>query len=217
MVRFSKTLIVGATGSGKSYGIKNLNPETTGIINIEYQELPFDSRKFKNEAWCKTYLEANKALADFGKDPKINCIVFDSLSAYFESLADEANKTKKGFDVWKMYNEEIRKLLNAVKFTEKDMFLTAHYEILNVEGNSEKRVKVKGKELEGVIEREFVNVFYANKKYNDDTNKFDYYLLLAGENLSAKCPPHIFGEDVYTIKNDYQYILDAIIKSRQPA
>lgn len=43
-----------------------------------------------------------------------------------------------------MYNEEIGKFNMLVKRINKEVFVTAHYEILNVEGEPEKRVKVKG-------------------------------------------------------------------------
>lgn len=35
------TLVLGFTGEGKSYSIKNLNPEDTGIIQINSKPLPF--------------------------------------------------------------------------------------------------------------------------------------------------------------------------------
>lgn len=61
------------------------------------------------------------------------------------------------------------------------------------------------KEWEGVIEREFTVVLYADSKFNDK-GKPVYYLDLASEGTSAKCPPDIFGEDVFRIDNDVKYI-----------
>ena len=55
-------------------------------------------------------------------------------------------KTKKGFDIWSGYNEEIARFNEYVKKINKEMFVTAHYEILNVEGAPEKRVKVSAKQ-----------------------------------------------------------------------
>ena len=43
-----------------------------------------------------------------------------------------------------MYNEEIGKFNMLIKRIQKEVFVTAHYEILNLEGDAEKRVKVKG-------------------------------------------------------------------------
>jgi len=121
----------------------------------------------------------------------------------------EARATKKGFDVWNMYAECIGKFNSYVKKTEKEVYITAHYEILGVEGNMEKRVKVKGKEFEGVVEKDYTIVLYADSKFTDK-GKPEYSFHLAGEGLSAKCPPDIFGEDVYKIQNDVKYLDDKI-------
>jgi len=108
-----------------------------------------------------------------------------------------------------MYAEEISKFNTYIKKCEKEVYVTAHYEILGIEGNMEKRVKVKGKEWEGTVEKDYTIVLYADNKF-DDKGKADYYYLLAGEGLSAKCPPDIFGHDVVKVTNDVKYIDDKI-------
>lgn len=205
---FYKTLIVGASGSGKTYAMRNLNKDTTAIINVEYKPLPFKG-KFKRMDTL-TFKDAYLAIKKASDNPDIKTIVIDSLSAYLESLNREATASKKGYDVWSMYNAGISDLLTLIKTVQKEVIVTAHYEILNLEGSFEKRVKANGKQWEGVIEKEFTIVMYADKKYNDKTKKFDYYFSLAGEGLSAKCPPDIFGEDILQIENDYQFIIDKI-------
>jgi hypothetical protein len=67
------------------------------------------------------------------------------------------------------------------------------------------------KEFEGLIEKEFTIVMYADKKFNDK-NLPEYYNILVGEGLSAKCPPDIFGEQVLSIPNDSKMILENIQK-----
>lgn len=209
MSEFYKTLIIGQSGAGKTYGARTLNPETTAFINVENKPLPFKN-KFTKHYRLPKYQDVYKQLIECGKDSSVEVIVLDSLSAYFDALVLECRATKKGFDVWNMYNDEIDKLLDIIKRIPKEMIITGHYEILNIEGNTEKRVKVKGKEREGMIEKDFTIVMYADKKFDSDKNKFEYYLELAGEGLSAKCPPDIFGEDVYKIQNDYKFIIDTI-------
>lgn len=56
----------------------------------------------------------------------------------------EARTTQRGFDIWNQYNEEIGKFNTLIKRINKEIYVTAHYEILNIEGDSEKRTKVKG-------------------------------------------------------------------------
>jgi hypothetical protein len=66
------------------------------------------------------------------------------------------------------------------------------------------------KEWEGVIEREFTMVLYADSKFKDE--KPEYFFRLAGEGMSTKCPPQIFGQDVYRIANDARVVLDKVVE-----
>lgn len=128
-----------------------------------------------------------------------------------DMILSEARATKRGFDVWTQYNEEIAKFHQILNLIQKEVFVTGHYEILDIEGASEKRFKVHGKENEGRIERHYTIVMYADSKY-DENGKSQYYLQLSGQGISAKCPPDIFGEDVVTIPNDANYILEKVLE-----
>ena len=64
-------LILGESGSGKTYAVKNMDPEKVGIFLVEKPRLPF-----KKEFKCKknaTYMDILKALAD----PKLKQYVID--------------------------------------------------------------------------------------------------------------------------------------------
>lgn len=147
---YYKVLLVGATGSGKTYTFQGMDINSTGFINVEDKPLPFKN-EFKYHKRVTNYQEVLSVLIDYAKNPEIKCIVVDSFSAYLESVVKEARATKKGFDVWSMVAEEIGRFNTLVKRIQKEMFVTAHYEILNVEGAPEKRVKTKGKEYEGLV------------------------------------------------------------------
>ena len=55
-------LIEGESGSGKSYGIKGLNPKETGIFSVEKGRLPFKGDyKVKTRA---TYKDINSITGD---------------------------------------------------------------------------------------------------------------------------------------------------------
>lgn len=207
---YYKVLLVSQSGKGKTYSAKNLNPETTGFINVENKPLSFKN-SFKYHTRCQTYQEAYNTLIEYAKDPNIELIFFDSFSAYVDLLLQEARKTKKGFDVWNLYAEEIGKLLNLIKRIPKEVYVTAHYELIAEEGTLEKRVKVKGKEWEGFIEKEFTIVLYTDRKLNDQ-KKVEAWFDLALENSSAKCPPDIFGEDVTRIPNDCAFVQKKILE-----
>lgn len=64
-------LILGESGSGKTYAIKNMNPDHVGVFLVEKPRLPF-RKEFK----CKknaTYMDILKALAE----PKLKQYVID--------------------------------------------------------------------------------------------------------------------------------------------
>lgn len=212
MQDYDKVLIISQSGCGKTYSFRKMNPETTGFINVENKPLPFKSN-FKYHSRPGTLGEFQKALVEYAKTPEITCIVIDSISALFDIILQEARASKKGFDVWNDYNENLGKILLAIKKINKNFFITGHYEILGIEGAQEKRLKSKGKEWEAVIEKEFTIVLYADKHF-DLEGKPNYFFRLVGENTSAKCPPDIFGEEVYQIDNDCNQILNKLIEYR---
>jgi len=208
---FYKVLLVGRSGMGKTYSFRNMNPDNTGFINIENKPLPYKNT-YKYHARPTTLNEIKSVIAEYAANPEITTIVFDSFSAYVDILLSESRATKKGFDIWSFYAEEIGKLLNVIKKIDKEVFMTAHYEWLQgEEGVKEKRIKVKGKEWEGLIEKEFTIVLYADNKV-DDKGKPQYYFNLFQENSSTKCPPDIFGADIITIPNDTNYVLNKILE-----
>lgn len=210
MSEYFKVLLVGSSGKGKTFSFRNMNPETTGILNIENKPLPFKG-KFPYHERPNHYVDAYTALDAMGKNDKIKDIVIDSFSAYTDLLLSEARRTKKGFDIWSMYNEGLGKFLDLIKKVPKNIFVTAHYEILGIEGNMEKRVKVKAKEWEGQIEKEFTVVLYADSKMDAKSGKPEYWYNLFQEGTSAKCPPDLFG-DTFKIPNDAKLMVDSINK-----
>jgi hypothetical protein len=111
---------------------------------MEGKPLPFIN-KFENYYAPNNWQDAYSKLIEFAKDPNITEVVFDSFSAYMDSVLKTARETKKGFDTWNMYNEEICKLLFIIKKYPKDIFLTAHYEwIQTEEGAIEKIARDNG-------------------------------------------------------------------------
>lgn len=214
---YYKILIVGPSGKGKTTSAEKMDKKTTGFINIENKPTGFDE-PFKYHARPKKFAGAMKAIDDYTANPEITAIFIDSFSALLDILVKEMRDNFSGYDIWGNYNKQIGEFMNKIKGIEKEVFITAHYEILNLEGSFEKRVKVKGKEWEGVLEKEFSMVLYAQDKWKD--NKPEYFFMLAGEGTSAKCPTGIrklFGEDVYQIPNDCRMILDKVVEFAEKA
>lgn len=205
---FYKTLLVAASGSGKTMSAQNLDRITTGFLNVENKPLPFKG-DFQNHVIPKNVTEVTNTLIEWAKNPAITSVFIDSLSAIFDMVLMDCRARFKGFEVWGNYADIIQKLIDLIKRIPKEVFMTAHYEILGIEGNMEKRVKVQGKMLEGVIEKDFTIVLYGNKKF-DEKGRPKYSYNLVEDGASAKCPPDIFGEDTFQIPNDCKLILDKI-------
>jgi hypothetical protein len=206
---YYKVMLVGQSGKGKTFSARNMDPNTTGFINIENKPLPFKN-SFKYHARPKTYTGALKALEDYAANPEIDCIFIDSFSGYIDLLLEGMREKYKGYDIWSNYNQKIGEFFKKLKDAEKEVFVNAHYESLSVEADKEKRVKVKGKEWEGVVEKEFTVVLYADSRLMPN-GKYEYFFVTAGEGVSAKCPPGLFG-DKLKLDNDCNMLLEMIHK-----
>lgn len=209
---YYKILLVSQPGKGKTYSFRNMDPETTGFINVENKPLPFKN-KFKYHVRPKNSMEVKAALREYAGNKEIESIVFDSLSTYFEMVLADARATKKGFDIWNYYNEEVAKFLNYIKSIPKEVFVTAHYEWVENEGGAkERRTKTKGKEWLGILEKEFTIVLFAERKNDIENKKVEAWFDLALDDSSSKCPPDIFGQEVFQIPNDSKIVLDKILE-----
>lgn len=206
---YYKILVISQSGKGKTYSLRNMDRSKTGYVNGENKPLPFD-KPFKYHARPKKFAGIMKALEDFAKNPEIEVIIFDGFNMSLDNLLEEMRFNFKGYEIWSNFNIKVAELNNLIKKIDKEVVVMGHYEILNSEGDKEKRLKVHGKEHEGRIESHYTIVFYADGKIKD--NKPDFYFVTTGEGLSAKCPPGIFGEDVFKIPNDMKEIVDKVVE-----
>lgn len=206
---FYKILVVSPPGKGKTYSFRNVDPNGFGLINLENKPLPF-KKLMTYHTRPLDRVQAYNAIVEYAKNPEITAIGIDSFSAYADMLMEEARRTKKGFDIFNFYNEELSKFFTLIKKIRKEVILTSHSEIVGIEGQQERRAKVQGRVWEGVLEKEFTIVMFGDSKFSD-AGKPEYFFKLAEENTSAKCPPEIFGKDVYKIDNDAQFILDKVV------
>ena len=199
---YYKILLVGKPGSGKTMSLRNLPKDTTGFIDTEAKPLPFKG-SFTSTVHAETFQQVLEVLAAFSRDPKINLVVLESLSATLDILYREMTTQYKGFDLWNAYNKQVGTLLEFVKRVKKEVIVIGHYEILNTEGSPERRLKVRGKEWEGMIEKEFLIVLFADQLAPTVSGKRgEHVFWLSKPDTSAKCPPDILGEDVLQMPND---------------
>lgn len=202
--------IVSASGKGKTMSFRNMNPETCGFINAEGKPLPFIN-KFKNYCTPNSWTETYQKLIEYGKNPEITEVVLDSFSAYIDSLLKTARETKKNFDIWNMYNEEIGKLMFLIKKYPKDILVTGHSANVETEtGVLERRMAVKGNEWNKTgVEKDFTIVVFADVVFKDSKRDYVFNLLSDGT-TSAKTPPIFLPDGKEIIPNDCNEFLNSI-------
>lgn len=208
-------VLVGTPGKGKTMSFRNMNPETTGFINAENKPLPFIN-KFKHYSAPNNWQECYQKLIEYAKNDAIKCVVLDSLSAYMDSLLKTAYDTKRGFDIWNLFNEEVGKLMYVIKNYPKFLVVSAHYEWVETEnGAREKRIMVPGGKWKGMIEKDFTIVLFTDLLMVDEKRKYIIELNSNGE-TSAKTPPMFLADPedmgVEQIPNDFQIFVDRVEK-----
>ena len=191
--------IVGPSGSGKSTSLRNLNPDTTVILDGERKGFPFkgsekfDIRPFDNPASFDTAF--SKAL----EKPNIENIVVESFTKYAEQVLTLCQKAYSGRDVWGNYAKMIRTKLNACKNQRANVIFTALDEIVEIpqtDGSETARrmIAVQGKEMRrNGIEPEFLLVFFTDVSI--DKGKVSYRFETNNSGVTtAKTPMGMFSE-----------------------
>jgi len=208
--------IVGHSGSGKSTSLRNLDPKTTYILDLERKGFPFvDANKFNiipiENANAFTR-ELNKVL----KEDNCKTVVVESFTKYVEQVHTLANASFKGYDIWSFYNRTIRATLDAVKNDKATVIFTAVDDIVKIPQvtggeTSHRRIKVQGKVHEGAIEKEFLMVLFTETRKNEKTEKMEYFFQTNTDGVtSAKTPMGMFDDQL--IPNDIVTVLDSIDK-----
>ena len=199
-------IVVGKSGSGKSTSLRNLNPETTAVINTERKQLPFKgANKFMNVP-VQSLKDFNAAMTKAMSSDKIETIVIESFTSLVEMIYREADVRFKGFDVWSFYNKEIDRILNMSKNTNKHIIYLAidgAYE--GDDGVQERFVAVDGNRWKKRVEKEFVVCLYTDNHYSNDKTDYRFRTQSQGKD-SAKSPMGMFDE-LY-IDNDLKQVID---------
>lgn len=154
-------LIIGQSGTGKSTSIRNLNPETTFIINVLDKPLPFKGFKKKYIALTKSNSKGNYFSSDdwqhilkcidlVSKErPEIDTLIIDDMQYI---LANEFMRRshEKGFDKYSEMANHYWQIINKATASRKDLLIVfmSHSET-DAQGRS--KTKTIGKLLEEKI------------------------------------------------------------------
>lgn len=191
-------LIIGDSGSGKSYSIKNLNPDKVGIFAVEKTRLPF--RKVFKICKNASYKEIMSTLAK----PKLKTYVIDD-SQYLlvNEMFDRA--TEGGYNKFTEMALHFRNLIHLVNRIAPDdviVYFLHHPETDPSSGRQ--KAKTIGKMLDEklTVEGCFDIVLFTRVE-----NGEHYFITQSNGTTTAKSPEGMFENK---ISNDLQIVDDAI-------
>lgn len=197
-------LIIGRSGSGKTYSLKNFEPDDVGIISVEKGRLPFKSdlkvvklKKFSNEEYSPAQINAARYswLEMVIKASKAKSIVIDD-SQYLlaNELFDRANE--KGYDKFTSMAANFRDLIHFVNELEDDNKIVYFLHHSELDADGKEKVKTIGKMLDEklCVEGCFDIVIYCQD------NKF--FTQANGQSV-AKTPEGMFELE---IPNDLKFV-----------
>ena len=203
-------LVLGRSGSGKTYSIKNFKPDEVGVISVEKGRLPFRSElktaripKFENSPEINSPAQANAAkyswIMQVIRAAKTKAVVIDD-SQYLmvNELFDRANE--KGYDKFTNMAANFRNLIhfvNDLKEEDKIVYFLHHSES---DTDGREKCKTIGKMLDEklTVEGCFDIVLYC------EDHKF---FTQSNGQSSAKTPEDMFPLE---IQNDLKAVDTAI-------
>ena len=206
-------LIMGRSGSGKTYSLRNFKPDEVGVISVEKGRLPFKSDikavkvppfttgedgKVKLPAetavlkyfWIKNAIKASKAKS---------IVIDDSQYLLVNELFDRAKE--KGYDKFVDMAANFRDLIHYVNELEDDDKIVYFLHHSESDGETREKAKTIGRMIDEklVLEGCFDVVIYcADQKFYTQANGTS----------TAKTPEGMFSE--IEIANDLKFVDDAI-------
>ena len=206
-------LIIGRSGSGKTYSIKGFNdtPEEVGVISVEKGRLPFRSEikttripRFEDSPNIKTSAQISAAryswLQMVIKKAKTKAVVIDD-SQYLlvNELFDRAKE--KGYDKYVDMAANFRSLIHFINSLDEDDKIVYFLHHSETDADGREKVKTIGKMLDEklTVEGCFDIVLYCK----------DQHFYTQGDGIStAKTPEEMF--EAVEIPNDLKKVDEAI-------
>lgn len=203
-------LLMGQSGSGKTYSLKNFQPGEVGIISVEKGRLPFRSElkvaripKFENSADINSYAQANAAkylwletMIAKAKAPAV--VIDDSQYLMANELFDRSGE--KNYEKFTDIAKNFRGLIHFINELDQDNKIVYFLHHTEVGADGKEKCKTIGKMLDEklCVEGCFDIVLYCQ----------DHEFYTQGNGIStAKSPEGLFEPK---IPNDLKAVDSAI-------
>ena len=192
-------MILGQSGTGKSYSMKNFNEDEICLISVQKPLLPF-RKKFDEVVVTDSYTEIIKTLRN--TDKKV--IVIDD-TQYLMCNEFMRRATEKGFDkfteiaqnFWSLVVQEINKLADDVL-----VYLLCH---TATDDNGVEKMKTIGRMVDEKITPEGLFTIVLKTAVSDG----QYYFITQNNGKdTVKSPEGMFN--TYAINNDLKYVDEKI-------
>lgn len=203
-------LVIGRSGSGKTYSLKNFKPDEVGVISVEKGRLPFKTDiktvkvpKDPTNGEAKSAAQINQAkyawITNVVRRSKAKSVVIDD-SQYLlvNELFDRAYE--KGYDKFNSLAVKFRDLIHAVNEMEEEDKIVYFLHHSEIDDDGRAKVKTVGKMLDNTLTVEgcFDIVIYCQ----------DYKFFTQSNGISTAKSP----EDMLPLEmpNDLKTVDDAI-------
>lgn len=221
--------VVGASGSGKSTSLRNLDPETTFIINVAGKPLPFKGFK-KNYKQLVQNPETKKLegnlyntsdVAKIGQvlrvidktRPEIRTVIIED-AQYLMAFEAMDRASEKSYDKFTQIASNFYSVLKEsmnMRDNLKVCVLT-HSENTGDVVNPSYKIKTIGKMLDNMITLEglFTYVLFTDLVKDVDGNVEHKFITQSDGTTTAKTPMGCF--DDFYVDNDLQFVIEQIDK-----
>lgn len=191
-------LIIGESGSGKTYAIKNMDPEKVGIFLVEKPRLPF-RKQFKT---CQnaTYTKILKTMTD----PKLKqYVIDDSQYLLVNEFFDRANET--GYQKFTDLALNFRNLIHFIIRKTPDDVVVYFLHHTETDTNGKLKAKTVGKMLDEKLTIEGLFDIVLRTEITQDGH---YFLTQSNGQDTVKSPEDMFP--ALRIPNDLAAVDNAI-------
>ena len=206
--------IMGESGSGKTTGMRNLDPTTTLYIDCDKKGLSWKGWREQYSVVNKNYLATDKPTEVISMLQKVNIqddkkhikiVIVDTINGIM--IADEMRRCKeKGYDKWQDLAKAVYDIID-ISLTFRDdltVIFIAHSQTEKTDsGEIFTRIKTNGQKLEKVVlESKMTTVLHAVVKDGQ------YIFETKANNSTCKTPLGAFELD--EIENDIKIVLEAL-------